>query len=432
MAILRRSYVRVTLTTLLVIYVSYWPIQAVFHQPSLPRAALVSVVGSITLAAFFWALIGAPHRRKSWLFLVTLAGSLVLQLIEPYSGIALDYSLVFAVPYRTSLRWAITLSTLDILGVLILFRATGFDPGATIGLTSALTYAAAFAFVIWHLSVVKRQGAEIAEARAAEAVLSERSRLAREVHDILAHSQSAQIVHLEGARLLLREGGDPAVALDRVERAVRLARAGLEETRRALDVLRGDDLPLAERLERLAAEFRAVTGATCRLSIEAGSGALAAEARLAVARTAQEALTNVRKHAPGAGVSVALRRQGQWCELEVRNDGGTIAPSCSTTDHGNAPALPAIAMRDTTAPPGTTGNAAPPTTTAPVTDEDGGETIRSDSGNVRSFVGAAGSTAAMGGGYGLVGMRERAALIGGSLSAQVEGEGFAVVLRVPA
>jgi signal transduction histidine kinase len=221
--------------------------------------------------------------------------------------------------------------------------------------------------LIWYLSATKRQGVELAEARAREAVLSERARLAREVHDILAHSQSAQIVYLEGARLLLKDTGDVAAALDRVERAVGLARTGLEETRRALDALRGEDLPLPERLERLAAEFRAATGAACALSVDADLGAPAAEARLALARTAQEALTNVRKHAPGASVTVALRRMGEWCELEVRDDGG---------------------VRE-----------------AEVT--------------------------ASGGGYGLVGMRERAELIGGTLRAGAEARGFAVVLRVP-
>ncbi|MFI6454602.1 LuxR C-terminal-related transcriptional regulator [Streptosporangium amethystogenes] len=116
------------------------------------------------------------------------------------------------------------------------------------------------------MKTIREHGAALAEARAGEAVLAERARLAREVHDILAHSQSAQIVHLEGARLLLERGDDPA-ALDRVERAVRLARTGLEETRRALDALRGEELPLAERLERLAVEFRSVTGAPCAVSV---------------------------------------------------------------------------------------------------------------------------------------------------------------------
>ena len=59
------------------------------------------------------------------------------------------------------------------------------------------------AFLLWRLEGVRRQGAEIAEVRAREAVSAERTRLAREVHDILAYSQSAQIVHLEGVRLML-------------------------------------------------------------------------------------------------------------------------------------------------------------------------------------------------------------------------------------
>ncbi len=92
-------------------------------------------------------------------------------------------------------------------------------------------------------AVASRQGTAAQEAtrraEAANAVLAERSHIAREIHDILAHSLSAQIVHLEGARLLLSRDGDRVQALDRVERARNLARSGLEETRRALATLRG-------------------------------------------------------------------------------------------------------------------------------------------------------------------------------------------------
>nr|BFE78999.1 hypothetical protein GCM10020093_016000 [Planobispora longispora] len=183
-----------------------------------------------------------------------------------------------------------------------------------------LGYAAVLAFLIRQLVVTRERSAEAAEARAREAVLAERTRLAREVHDILAHSQSAQIVHLEGARLMLERGRDPAAALERVNRAAGLARTSLEETRRALDALRGQELPLAERLERLAVEYRSVTGAACTVSVTGDPGPLEAEARLAVARTAQEALTNARKHAPGAPVTVDLRLREDWCELEVRDE----------------------------------------------------------------------------------------------------------------
>jgi signal transduction histidine kinase len=196
-------------------------------------------------------------------------------------------------------------------------------------------------------------------------VLAERSRIAREIHDILAHSLSAQLVHLEGARLLMVSGRTDE-ALHRVERARGLARSGLEETRRALATLRGDIPRMDVVLRELAEEHRVLAEVACEVTIEGEPRELPAVAGLAVIRTAQEALTNVRKHAPGAAVTIALRYTDGWCELEVTDSGGRPGP-----------------------------------------------------------------LAASGGGYGLVGMRERAELIGGTLDAGPAGEGFGVLLRVP-
>jgi signal transduction histidine kinase len=198
-----------------------------------------------------------------------------------------------------------------------------------------------------------------------EATLAERSRMAREIHDILAHSLSAQIVHLEGARLLLVRDGERERVLERVERAQRLARTGLEETRRALAALRGEAPPLDEALAELADEFHAVTGRPAELEITGTPHDLTSARALAFVRTAQEALTNVRKHAPGASVRIRLDHLPDAVELTVADTGGTEEP-----------------------------------------------------------------VAAPGGGYGLVGMRERAELVGGTLEAGPEGEGFRVALRI--
>ncbi|TMR39755.1 hypothetical protein ETD96_13785 [Actinomadura geliboluensis] len=220
-------------------------------------------------------------------------------------------------------------------------------------------------------AVASRQGAAAQEAsrraEAANAVLAERSRIAREIHDILAHSLSAQIVHLEGARLLLSRDGDRVQALDRVERARNLARSGLEETRRALATLRGEIPEPKEVLAELAEEFYASTGRPCDVQVTGVPRELSPQAGLAVVRTAQEALTNVRKHAPGARAQVTLRYLPDKVELEVTDSGGTE----SVIELG-------------------------------------------------------------GGGYGLVGMRERAELIDGTLDTGPDGTGFRVSLQVPA
>ncbi|MEU9704123.1 histidine kinase [Streptomyces sp. NPDC047981] len=216
------------------------------------------------------------------------------------------------------------------------------------------------------------------EAEAASAALAERARIAREIHDVLAHSLSAQMVHLEAARLQIEAGAERETILERVVAARSMAREGLAETRQALSALRGDMVPVEDYLRELAREDRAevhVTGARRQLP---------AEASQAVRRVAQEALTNVRKHAPGARTRLLLAYETGEVALEIR-DSGAAGGSLGAAGVAGAPGV----------------------------------------------VEGAGLSAS-GSGYGLLGMRERAELLGGSLDAGPEGDGFAVRLRVPA
>ncbi|MFF5900047.1 sensor histidine kinase [Streptomyces argenteolus] len=204
------------------------------------------------------------------------------------------------------------------------------------------------------------------KAEAGTAALAERSRIAREIHDVLAHSLSAQLVHLEAARLLIER--EPSTefrdqVLERVVAARSMAREGLAETRQALSALRGEMTPVEDFLRQLVADEPA------EVSVAGERRPLSAEASQTVRRVAQEALTNARKHAPGASVFVRLRYETDMVALEVRDSGGRL--------------------------PG-------------------------------------GELAVSGSGYGLLGMRERAELLGGTLEAGPEKEGFVVNLRVPA
>jgi signal transduction histidine kinase len=210
---------------------------------------------------------------------------------------------------------------------------------------------------------------ETREAQAQSAALQERGRLARDMHDVLAHSLSGLLLQLEGARMLAARGGDPQT-IDAIDRAHRLARAGLEEARRAIGMLRDDELPGPERLPALAAEFERDAGIPVRLDVVGSERELGSEARLAVFRTAQEALTNARKHARPEHIDLRLAYEQDGTRLVVEDLG----------------------------PPGP----------------------------------AVGALAASGSGYGLTGMRERAELIGGTLETLQTREGFRVELWVPA
>ncbi|TXK41047.1 hypothetical protein FR742_17045 [Nonomuraea sp. C10] len=438
-AFLRSRAARVTGFALVALYLLWGPFAIAHSRATAQETLLALLVGVTTWGCAIWLLRSrAVSGYNVPPLLVTVVGAAAMQAMEPYTGLGFAFFAAIAAPHRVRLRAAVPLTALLLAALPLVSYLTGFDMAAAWGMTAGMAYTVVFSFLIWHVSTTKRQAVEVAEARAGEAVLQERARLAREVHDILAHAQSAQIVHLEGARVLLRTGADPALALDRVERAVHLARVGLEETRRALDTLRGRDLPLPERLERLAAEFRATTGASCVLSVDSGAAGLSAEAKLAVARTAQEALTNVRKHAPGAPAEVSLRLLGRWCELEIRDGGAPAArlpgPGLSDTGSppGNGPALSNGSAQQ--------GNGIGHTADwlHPSGSDDTCSSGDADIGGVRDGVGEGAAepggrmAAGSGAGYGLIGMRERAELIGGSLTAGADDGGFAVVLRVPA
>ena len=165
--------------------------------------------------------------------------------------------------------------------------------------------------------------AELQENRDAQvqaAALQERARIAREIHDILAHTLSGLALQLEGTRLLLEQYRVPTEAVSMVERAHRLARDGLTETRRAVGALRGDRLPGPEQLAALAEEFHASSGTPTRFHVEGDSLLLPFEAQLALYRTAQEALTNASKHARPTHVEVCLRYAATGAELTVEDE----------------------------------------------------------------------------------------------------------------
>ncbi|MFJ4918320.1 sensor histidine kinase [Streptomyces sp. NPDC088725] len=219
-----------------------------------------------------------------------------------------------------------------------------------------------------HRLLAQERAAHAAEAESA--ALAERARIARDIHDVLAHSLSAQLVHLEAARLRIErepQGEFRDQVLERVVAARSMAREGLAETRQALSALRGEMAPLGDYLRELAAADGA------EVEVVGQPRALPAEASQAVRRVGQEALTNVRKHARGAGVRIRLMYGPDQVTLEVRDSGGEDAVSAG--------------------------------------------------------LGGSGS------GYGLLGMRERAELLGGTLEAGPAGpdeRGFTVRLRVPA
>jgi signal transduction histidine kinase len=148
------------------------------------------------------------------------------------------------------------------------------------------------------------------EEHAKAAALAERTRIAREIHDVLAHSLSALSLNLQGARLMLAREGASEKAQEQVRRAQRLAAEGLAEARRAVAASREDPVPAARAIADLVTSARLETGTPTEFTVEGVPRDLPGPAEDALYRTAQEALSNARKHAAGAPVVLLAYQDG--------------------------------------------------------------------------------------------------------------------------
>lgn len=332
---------------------------------------LVAMVAVLTgTVLLLWAHIG--RRRRLPIYLAVLAGSTVMVWLEPNgSGFLGGFVAVSTAAAQLPKRLGLGVAAVAV-AALTAAQIAGHQHAAGYGLINEIGL---IAFYCWGLYARRlRERTEQAEAllreleqtRAAEtraAALAERQYLAREMHDVLAHSLSGLLLQLEGARLMATCDAQKPQLPDTIERAHHLAKSGLAEARRAIGMLREDELPGPERLSTLAAEFSRDTGISCELVHEGTPRQLDPEPRLTVYRVAQEALTNIRKHATP---DRALVRLGYWPD-GVRLD---------IEDFG----LPADTMNS---------------------------------------------------GYGLTGMRERAELLDGRLTAGPTESGFLVSLWLP-
>jgi signal transduction histidine kinase len=243
-----------------------------------------------------------------------------------------------------------------ILGVpylpIVLYRLAAYRPAdahvAVVAvLLAALVPAAAAAGIARR---VRRGDAENRAARHAIAgsllehtARGERARIARELHDVVAHHISMIAVQAESARLTTP--GMPPAGAARLSAIGDTARAALTEMRRLLGVLRSDVAdrpPVAQRapqpglrqLTELLDEAREASGAGTRLILHGRPAALDPGVELAAYRIVQEALTNARRHAPGAAVDVELHFTGTALRLLIRDNGPGVSTVESTGGHG--------------------------------------------------------------------------------------------------
>ena len=156
---------------------------------------------------------------------------------------------------------------------------------------------------------------------ALQAVADERARIARELHDIVAHSVSVMVVQAGAAQKALDDPAYVGKALDSIRST---GTAALSEMRRVVALIRDDDVPAdlhpqpdLTDLERLVTDMDVPT----TLTVEGDDRPLAAGVALSAFRIVQEALTNVRRHASADAVEVTLRYLPECLEIEVTDDG---------------------------------------------------------------------------------------------------------------
>ncbi|WP_371400905.1 histidine kinase [Kribbella sp. NBC_00662] len=356
-------------------------------------------VGRVLTAGVVVAVLATARPADAWVwvvlgvsFVVFAVGS-VLMASRPYaalvllSAVAVTNALIAGYPQSNAL--ALVLVGITDIAV-IDFKQHGNRPIVAAGIGVAAAYAGSawlfdqsdswyFTQLLWtavliafglnrrQYEVQARQTEQLLEQtrlaqseHARAAALEERGRIARDLHDVLAHSLGALSVQLEVAEALLDERGDAAGALERVRRSRRLAVQGLTEARNAVAALRADSVPdLSQAVAALAEQHETDHGTAVRLSVTGAVARTDSGVTVALLNAAREALTNAARHAPGQPVEMVLA-YSDGVRLSVRNKGATT-----------------------------------------------------------------------GEGFGLAGMRERLALVGGTLTAGPDGDDWLVVAEVP-
>jgi len=294
-----------------------------------PRWALALVA----LAALPWVLELAGIELPTPVFSAIVLGAVFALVVSPVNGDAAPFFLIFLIVRCGFIRprievVAVTLASAAVMvTVELLGRYTGaFVWVLAFGLVGASTFATQ---TQWRLFEQERAAqADVAERAAAE----ERQRIAREIHDVVAHSLAVTMLHLTGARLALRR--DAQEAEEALLEAERLGRESLAEIRRTVGLLSPEGtgtaapLPTATDIPQLVREFEAA-GLDVDFELSGDPAALPPATGLGLYRVAQESLANVVRHAPGSHTTMSLSVGGEVVSLHVSNRLGRSRGSAS-------------------------------------------------------------------------------------------------------
>ncbi|MDP9828112.1 signal transduction histidine kinase [Kineosporia succinea] len=288
-----------------------------------------------------------PDRVATvWLTVAALASAALIASAEEGTAYLFAFFLAGHAGLRLRTRPAATIAALiSTLSVLVL--VTGFGPGDhrttpwIVGLTTGLPVLIGMVNRSQRQAVIStleaaRSAERAAQAEARSALLAERARIARDVHDVLAHSLAGVNMQLELADALL-ETGD----LERVRaanaKAHSLVKDSLQQAQWTVHALREDVLPLTDTLTAMLDS----SGHHDVLTITGEAREVPAAVVQNLLRIAQESLTNAARHAPGGPVHVELDHRPQHVRLRVTN-----APATRAVTNGTGSGMGLVGMRE--------------------------------------------------------------------------------------
>ncbi|MFD0078273.1 sensor histidine kinase [Streptomyces sp. NPDC127166] len=332
--------------TVFVIVAAFWTVRPVGLSGRGLVVAVLLLINSIALAARHlpedWI---PPRLALVWLTLGIVAAAALIGVSSTGTSYLFAYFLVGHIGVRLEPRQSLTLAALCSLlcGGVLYFR---LGPGHnllpwTLGLTTGapvlvgiLNRSRQRAFVAAISAAESAERAARAEARTA--VLTERSRIARDVHDVLAHSLAGINMQLELADALIDTGD-----LDRVreanQKAHSMVKESLKQAQWTVHALREDALPLVETLTAMLD----TSGHHDALTVAGTVREVPSRVTQNLLRIAQESLTNAARHAPGGAVRVELTFGTASTTLSIRN-----GPATRTVSTGIGSGMGLIGMRE--------------------------------------------------------------------------------------
>ncbi|MGG2461239.1 sensor histidine kinase [Streptomyces sp. RGM 3693] len=339
-------------------------------HPPWNTALLCALLALWTVTATVRHVLAPPWPDLGWS--VLLVGGAVCAGLSPtdpsapaFVGAAGLFLLISAV--ETSALWISGALTVGVAGFVVAHDAAGGGPRVAVSVLISAVTAGGFGFLGRLNSLDRRAERGTAERRAEHAVQEERARIARDIHDVLAHSLGGLVIQLDALEAVSVARGADQDVVARVRGARAMAADGLVAAKHAVDALRRLPTGIDAALGEIVTGVRAL-GMTVDVDVRGESARVPVPVGEVIASLTVEALTNARKHAPGTPADVTVTAGRDAVLLRVTN---RLAPPAERSEPG------------------------------------------------------------ISGGHGVPGMRERAEIVGGRLTAgPVEGE-WIVECRVP-